>query len=370
MKKLFPIKANVGDDGAPGVLAFAVEKEVGVIDITGPIGGDDAEVVRFADKVSDMLAAGVTTLRVRIMSPGGCVFTAMGFYDILRGAHEKGCQIRVEIIGLAASAATVVMLAGDSIAMSENARLMIHQPSTTIWGNVSELRISLKLLEDVWARMVELYTGRTGQTPEAFAAEHERDRYYTAQEALSAGLVDTIAPALGAPAEPESQPEPEPQPEPAAQSGSWLARMRGIAARLGLMPDAKQPEDFTLAQLRAAESKQVQLTAELTGLRAMLDEAIAERDAARMARDEAMADRAAEVEREVAARVAGMGLPSAVELPAGGIPAEGEPVADEPALESDEKVKSWLAHGTTGLLVRYACQSQAHRAQVLRLRKK
>ena len=368
MKKQFPIHAKLGDDGKPGVLAFAVEKEVGVIDITGPIGGDDAEVVRFADKVSDMLAAGVTTLRVRIMSPGGCVFTAMGIYDILRGAHEKGCQIRVEVIGLAASAATVVMLAGDSIAMSENARLMIHQPSTTIWGNVSELRISLQLLEDVWARMVELYTGRTGQTPEAFAAEHERDRYYTAQEALAAGLVDTIAPALGAPSEPE--PQQESQPEPVAQAGSWLARMRGIAARIGLMPDAKAPEDFTTEQLRAAEAKQVQLTAELTGLRAMLDLAIAERDAARVERDEALADRAAEVEREVAARVAGMGLPSAVELPAGGLPETGEPVTNAPELEADDKVAGWLAHGTTGLLVSYACQSAAHRAQVLRLRKK
>ena len=366
--------AASGMPDKPGVFALATATEggekVGLVDLVGAIGVNADQNIRFADQVAELVEAGCKKMRLRINSPGGCVFTALSIFDTLKAAREKGVFVQAEIMGLAASAASFVMLAADKVIISQNSQVMVHEPSTMLWGKLGELREGIQLVEKVWDRMVGIYTARTGKTAEEFMAAHTKDIYYSAEEAVAAGLVDEIGTGMTAPEAPKEEPAKEEEaPAPAVQN-KWLEGVRSVAARLGLLTPAPEPtaEEKLSAQLEAALADNKKILSELEGMRAQVAQAMEERAAAQQERDAAQADRARDIEEAVAARVAGMGL-RAEELPAAENP---QPVEEAPAvrvLEADAVVRGWLAGGDYGRAVSYACQSSEHMAQVHRLRR-
>jgi ATP-dependent protease ClpP protease subunit len=347
---IFALSKITADDGAA----------VGVVDIVDTIGQNADENIRFADKIAELISAGCKKLRVRVNSPGGCVFTALSIYDTIQAAREKGVFVQSEVMGLAASAASFVILAADRVIMSPNSQIMIHEPSTVLYGKLSELKEGVELTERVWAKMVDIYTERTGSNPADFVAAHTSDVYYTAEQALAAKLVDEIGSDLGSlsnVAKAEEQPKGEP--------AGFAATARKIAARLGLLPSPA--EKSAEEKLTAALDETKKISAELEGMRAQLATAIEERAAAQQERDAALADRSADIERGVAARLAEIGQPVA-ELPPSSEPPPQPEQTPAPVLEADAKVLQWLAGGAIGTAVSYACQSTEHRAQVQRLR--
>lgn len=364
MKKAPHITATGAPEQKPGILALSTMTAedgatVGLVDIVDVIGKAADENIRFSDKIAELVNSGCKKIRVRVNSPGGCVFTALSIYDTLQAAREKGVYVQSEVMGLAASAASFVILAADKVCISANSQIMVHEPATMLWGTLSELREGVELTEKVWRRMVGIYTARTGKTPEEFEASHNHDVYYSAEQAVAAGLADEIAAPLGEQPKPEEKPAPV-QPE---ATGSFMAGLRRMAARLGLMPAPVEPTDAV--KLHAALEEKAKISAELEGMRAQLAAAVEERAAAQQERDAAMADRSADIEKAVAARLRSMGAP--VELP----PVSDKPAevkAEKPALLTDEKVMQWLAGRDYGSAVSYACQSAEHRAQVNRLR--
>lgn len=143
--------------------------------------------------VADLGALGATqNISVRINSPGGDVFEGVAIYNALA---RFGGQVNVHIDGIAASAASLIAMAGDRIEIAENAMMMVHRAWTVAMGDASEMRAAADMLDRVWSAMLATYSRRTGMTAdeiEARVVAESGELWMTAQEAVDAGFADAV----------------------------------------------------------------------------------------------------------------------------------------------------------------------------------
>lgn len=356
-----------GTETPCAITAALVEREglkVGVLELLGTIDAGDgvtANAMLFTDKLAGLVNDGAQEILLRVNSVGGDLCTAFAMCDALDDVRAKGVKVRAVVFGVAASAATVVLMAADEVQMTASSLLMVHEPSCCYFGKVSELQEDVAELEKAWQEMVRRYTARTGQEPEEFAKAHTHDVWYTAEQAVAAKLADAIVSPLDAADTPQEVDQEEVRKGVLATLGNAARR---AASLLGLRSEPTEAEQLATAQARIAE-----LEAQLAGAKNLLEERATERAEALAAAAAARAEAEAEVERRVAARVASFGLPSEVELPA---PADVAlaPVAKEtpaPQLEQDATVLGWLSGKHTAQVMLYAARSAAHCQQVTRL---
>ncbi|MCW7553300.1 ATP-dependent Clp protease proteolytic subunit [Endozoicomonas gorgoniicola] len=130
-----------------------------------------------------------TNIDVRINSRGGMVFEGIAIYNVLR-AHKA--DIHVNIDGLAASIASVIAMAGDTVSMAENSMMMIHNPYGWAMGDADEMRKTADVMDKVTDSIAVSYTARTGKTVEEMKAMMDEEIWFSAAEALELGLVDGI----------------------------------------------------------------------------------------------------------------------------------------------------------------------------------
>lgn len=128
-------------------------------------------------------------LVVRINSPGGNVYDGVAILNSLRGHPGK---VTVVIDGLAASAASVIAMGGDEIVMNRNSELMIHNGHGVAMGGAEDMRRMADRLEAVNANLATIYAERAGGTPEDWRAVMAAETWYSAEEAVAAGLADRI----------------------------------------------------------------------------------------------------------------------------------------------------------------------------------
>lgn len=163
--------------------------------IYGPIGGGmfDAGIsaADVAAALREVERAG--PIDVRLNSPGGDVFQGVAIHTML--ARHPG-TVTVHVDGLAASAASFIMLAGDRIVMARNAMVMIHDGMTGSYGNGATLRRAADLLDKVSASIADMYAERAGEDPEHWrnlmTVNAEDGTWFTGEEAHAAGLVDAL----------------------------------------------------------------------------------------------------------------------------------------------------------------------------------
>jgi ATP-dependent Clp protease, protease subunit len=122
-------------------------------------------------------------LTVRINSPGGYASDGIAIYAML-----KPYKPRVEVLGLAASAASIIAMAGAEIHVSEAARIMIHNAWSIDAGNSEQKEKEAAKLRKLDAELVSLYARRSGQSEEQIAEWMRNDTYFTGKEAVAAGL--------------------------------------------------------------------------------------------------------------------------------------------------------------------------------------
>ncbi len=135
------------------------------------------------------LPAAVEKVIVRINSPGGDVFEGFAIYQALLRDRR---QIVTAVDGLAASAASVVMMAGDEINAAKTSMVMIHDPWTIAIGNSADFRAVSELLDQITGQIVTAY-GRRDKVDQAAIREAMRaETWYTADQAAEVGLVDTV----------------------------------------------------------------------------------------------------------------------------------------------------------------------------------
>ena len=163
--------------------------------IYGRIGGggwfDDG--ISAADVAGALREAGPGPLNVRINSGGGDVFDGVAIHSLL--ARHPG-TVTAYVDGLAASAASFVMLAGDRIVSARNAFVMIHDAMTFTYGNGDTHRASADLLDKVSDNIADMYAERAGEDAAhwrgVMTVNGEDGTWYTGQEAYDAGLVDEL----------------------------------------------------------------------------------------------------------------------------------------------------------------------------------
>jgi ATP-dependent Clp protease protease subunit len=122
---------------------------------------------------------------VNLNSPGGDFFEGVAIFNLLRQHQAK---VTVQILGLAASAASVIAMAGDEILMGEGSFLMIHNAWTVAIGNRHDLAQAAQTLEPFDAAMANLYAKRTGISQDAAATLMDRETWIGSDQAVADGF--------------------------------------------------------------------------------------------------------------------------------------------------------------------------------------
>lgn len=176
-KQYYEIKSEASKDSAD-------------IYIYDQIGGSFwSEGVTAKQFVKDLKALDVKTINLHINSPGGSVFEAMAIYNALK---DHPATVISNIDGLAASAATFVSLAGDTVKMAENAMFMIHNPWMATAGDSEQLRKDADILDKIRETMVSIYMDKYVGSQNDLIAALDAETWYSAQEALDAGFIDEL----------------------------------------------------------------------------------------------------------------------------------------------------------------------------------
>lgn len=139
-----------------------------------------------AKRISAALRAiGNNDVTVNINSPGGDFFEGVAIYNLLR---EHPAKVTVNVMGLAASAASVIAMAGDEILMGDGSFLMIHNAWAVAIGNRHDMAAAAEQLAPFDAAMADVYAARTGMTAKETAALMDKETWINASKAVEDGF--------------------------------------------------------------------------------------------------------------------------------------------------------------------------------------
>ena len=171
--------------------------------------GDEVTPQLFKDELN----AGNGNITVWINSPGGDVFAAAQIYNMLR--DYKG-SVTVKIDGIAASAASVIAMAGDKVCVSPVAMMMIHNPATMAMGEAKDMQKAITMLNEVKESILNAYEFKTGLTRARLSHMMDDETWFNAKKAVELGFADKI---LFDSDEDEKKKKPE-EPEEKPEEGS------------------------------------------------------------------------------------------------------------------------------------------------------
>ena len=174
-----------------------------VLRLEGPIDsesfwGDEITPQMFRDE----LYAEEGDITLWVNSPGGNVFAAAEIYTMLR---DYPGNVTVRIASIAASAASVVAMAGNLVQMSPTALIMIHDPSTIAMGNAKDMEKAITTLNEVKESIINAYAYKTGLTRNRISKLMSDETWLNAKKAVELGFADEILF--------ENKPKPEEEPE-------------------------------------------------------------------------------------------------------------------------------------------------------------
>ena len=171
--------------------------------------GDEVTPQLFKDELN----AGNGNITVWVNSPGGDVFAAAQIYNMLR--DYKG-SVTVKIDGIAASAASVIAMAGDMVCVSPVAMMMIHNPATMAMGETKDMQKAIAMLNEVKESILNAYEFKTGLTRARLSHMMDDETWFNAKKAVELGFADKI---LFDSDEDEKKKKPE-EPEEKPEEGS------------------------------------------------------------------------------------------------------------------------------------------------------
>jgi ATP-dependent Clp protease protease subunit len=124
-------------------------------------------------------------IHLHINSPGGSVFEGVTIFNLLA---DHDADVIVHIDGLAASIASVIALAGDTVNIAGNGMVMIHNPSVVAWGDSEVMRKQAEILDKIKDAILNTYESRTKLGRDALTAAMDDETWYSADEAITAGF--------------------------------------------------------------------------------------------------------------------------------------------------------------------------------------
>ena len=135
----------------------------------------------------DELFSGTGDIVVWINSPGGDCIAASQIYSMLM--DYKG-HVTVKIDGVAASAASVIAMAGTEVLMAPTALMMIHNPATMAFGDHNDMKAAIKMLDEVKESIINAYTIKTGLAHDEVSRLMEQTTWMNANKAIELGFAD------------------------------------------------------------------------------------------------------------------------------------------------------------------------------------
>lgn len=154
----------------------------------GPIGDYFEGGISPSAVIEELKKCKGSSLTVHLLSEGGDVFQARAIYNAIR--NFKGPKV-VCVDGLAASAATFVMMAGDRVVAEPGSSFMTHGPWTQAMGNAEDLRKLADQLELEKKNIATIYSQKTGKSMEEMMTWLEEEKWFGNEEAISNGFIDS-----------------------------------------------------------------------------------------------------------------------------------------------------------------------------------
>lgn len=187
----------------------AAEADEGAtISIYAPIGASywDDDGVTTKRVAGALRRIGNKPVTVAINSPGGDVFEGVAIYNLLR---EHPSRVDVKVMGIAASAASIIAMAGDTIAMGRGSLVMVHPVWGMVVGNRDDMSQAAELFRTIDDGLVDIYAARTGQDRDAIDELMATETYMGSDRAIELGFADKVDEGLSAPTD---------DPEPSARA--------------------------------------------------------------------------------------------------------------------------------------------------------
>ena len=172
----------------PLVAADDADTTISMFDVIGEDGWSGGGVT--VNRISAALRSiGSKDITVRINSPGGDMFEGIAIYNLLR-AHPA--KVTVEVLGWAASAASIIAMAGDDIRMGLGSFMMVHNAWGMVIGNRHDMRDAAELFDQFDAAIADIYQARTGMKRADIAQLMDAETFMTAAQAVEYGFADVV----------------------------------------------------------------------------------------------------------------------------------------------------------------------------------
>ena len=143
--------------------------------------------------IADIKDKNYQTINLTIHSPGGNLFDGLAMYHALK---NHPATVNATVLAMAGSAASVVLMAADNIAMPVDSYVFIHDPSLVAGGNSSDLREAADLLDRFGENIINIYERRTGMARDELKAMMAREEFIAAADAVEMGFADELVDAV------------------------------------------------------------------------------------------------------------------------------------------------------------------------------
>ena len=234
------------------------EAEIFLYDEISSYNDDEIGLINAKGLIKQIQSLGdINVITLRINSTGGDVCQAQAMSSYLKSCKA---DIIVKIDGIAASAASLVAMAGDKIIMPENAMMMIHNPAGGVLGEAEDMREMAEILDKIRDIIASIYEAKTGLTQEKITELMNAETWMTAHEALELKFCDEVIPNIEIAAS-------------VGKNGILLKNVIG-SARIDNSLGDKIPKDFINTQTFKEDTK-MQIT-NLTELEAAYPELVSE----------------------------------------------------------------------------------------------
>lgn len=179
---------------SPDLMAAAdkAENTISILDMIGqdPWTGEGVTAKRISAALRNIGAE--NDVVVNMNSPGGDFFEGLAIYSLLR--EHKG-KVTVKVLGIAASAASVIAMAGDEVMIARAGFLMIHNVWAVAIGNRNDFREMADTLEPFDVSMADIYAARSGMDAKKIAKMMDAETFIGGSEAVDQGFADSLLPA-------------------------------------------------------------------------------------------------------------------------------------------------------------------------------
>ena len=154
---------------------------------------DEFNVDSAIDQLRDFRATGFGDITIVLNSPGGDVFDGLLLFDTVQALRNDGIKVTTVVRGLAASMGSILSQAGDKRVISRNSWLMIHEPSTIVWGKMGDIKREADMMVKMHKQLSAVLAERSHlTTADIIRKSKDKDWWMPADEAHAHGFFDEV----------------------------------------------------------------------------------------------------------------------------------------------------------------------------------